>query len=52
MLDFKSFRTAGSVLTGIELVHMIRKGQLAVNCVDATSLADQFSTLAGMIRPK
>jgi len=26
MLNFKSFRTAGSVLAGIELIHMIRKG--------------------------
>ncbi|KHJ65682.1 integrase, partial [Pantoea rodasii] len=27
MLGFKSFRRAQSILTGIELVHMIRKGQ-------------------------
>jgi putative transposase len=26
MLNFKSFRSAGSVLAGIELIHMIRKG--------------------------
>ena len=30
MLNFKSFRTAGSVLAGIELMHMIRKGQYAI----------------------
>ena len=31
MLNFKSFRSAGSVLAGIELMHMIRKGQFAVD---------------------
>jgi putative transposase len=49
MLNCKSFRAAGSVLTGIELVHMIRKGHFAVKGMDATSLADQFSTLAGIV---
>lgn len=28
MLNFKSFRSANNVLAGIELMHMIRKGQL------------------------
>jgi putative transposase len=28
MLGFKSFRSAHVTLTGIELMHMIRKGQL------------------------
>jgi hypothetical protein len=28
MLGFKSFRSAQVTLTGIELMHMIRKGQL------------------------
>jgi putative transposase len=28
MLKFKSFRAARNVLAGIELMHMIRKGQL------------------------
>jgi putative transposase len=51
MLNFKSFRAAGSVLAGIELVHMIRKGQFAIDGTDAMSFADQFSTLAGMVRP-
>ena len=49
MLNFKSFRAAGSVLAGIELIHMIRKGQFAIDGVEAMSFADQFSTLAGMI---
>ena len=30
MLNFKSFRSAKSVLDGIELMHMIRKGQLMI----------------------
>lgn len=51
MLNFKSFRAAGSILAGIELVHMIRKGQFAIDGTHAMSFADQFSTLAGMIRP-
>jgi putative transposase len=52
MLNFKSFRTAGSVLAGIELIHMIRKGQFKIDDADTTSFADQFSALAGMIRPQ
>ena len=51
MLNFKSFRSASSVLAGIELIHMIRKGQFAIDGVDAMSFADQFSVLAGMVRP-
>jgi putative transposase len=50
MLNFKSFRSAGSVLAGIELIHMIRKGQFAIDGAEAMSFADQFSTLAGMVR--
>ena len=51
MLNFKSFRSAGSVLAGIELMHMIRKGQFAIDGVEAMSFADQFSALAGIVRP-
>ena len=51
MLNFKSFHAAASVLAGIELIHMIRKGQFAIGNADATSFADQFSELAGMVRP-
>ena len=51
MLNFKSFRAAGSVLAGIELLHMIRKGQFAIDGADAMSIADKFSALAGMVRP-
>ena len=51
MLNFKSFRSAGSVLAGIELIHMIRKGQFAIGGADALSLAGQFSALAGLVGP-
>jgi putative transposase len=51
MLNFKSFRAASSVLAGIELMHMIRKGQFAINGTEAMSSADQFSALVGMVRP-
>ena len=51
MLDFKSFRSAGFVLAGIELIHMIRKGQFAIDGSEAMSFADQFSALAGIVLP-
>ena len=42
MLKFKSFRAAHCVLAGFELMHMIRKGQFAMNGTDGMSFADQF----------
>ena len=51
MLNFKSFRSAGSVLAGIELMHMIRKGQVAIDEGAHMSFADQFYALAGQVRP-
>ncbi|MDM5182162.1 IS6 family transposase, partial [Massilia sp. DJPM01] len=48
MLNFKSFRAAGSVLAGIELMHMIRKNQFAIDAVDIGTFADQFYDLAGV----
>jgi len=51
MLNFKSFRSAGSVLAGIELMHMIRKGQFTVDDAATMSFADQFYALAGQVRP-
>jgi putative transposase len=51
MLNFKSFRSASCVLAGIELMHMIRKGQFAIDGADAMSLANQFYALAGTVRP-
>ena len=51
MLNFKSFQAARNVLAGIELMHMIRKGQLLVQGGNARSFADQFYALAGQMRP-
>ena len=45
MLNFKSFRSARNVLAGIELMHMIRKGQMAEE--NQMSFAEQFYALAG-----
>ena len=42
MLNFKSLRSAGSVLAGIELMHMIRKGQFAIDDAALMSFADKF----------
>jgi transposase-like protein len=51
MLNFKSFRPAGCVLAGIELMHMIRKNQFVIDGADTMSFADQFHALAGKVRP-
>jgi len=51
MLNFKSFRAAKNVLAGIELMHMIRKGQLMLQGCSERSSADHFYALAGQIRP-
>jgi putative transposase len=50
MLGFKSFRAAANVLAGVELMHMIRKGQFVIDDATSTSFADQFYALAGQIR--
>lgn len=48
MLGFKSFRTARVVLGGIELIHMIRKGQVAsdVGKVDRSPAATFYGLAA------
>src|SRR5450830_1063443 len=51
MLNFKPLRGAGCVLAGVELMHMIRKGQFTINGADAMSFVDQFYALAGQVRP-
>ncbi len=51
MLGFQSFRSAKNVLAGIELMHMIRKGQLNIQGSDEMSFAEQFYAQAGQIRP-
>jgi putative transposase len=44
MLGFQTFRTASIILGGIELIHMLRKGQLR-NHGRGASLARQFNSL-------
>jgi transposase-like protein len=51
MLNFKSFRSAGSVIAGIELMHMISKDQFALNGANAVPVAYQIYILAGQVRP-
>jgi len=51
MLGFKSFRAARNILVGIELMHMLRKGQLNLVGCENMSFADQFYALAGVVRP-
>lgn len=46
MLGFKSFRRAQTILAGIELVHMIRKGQYQHPAGEHLSPAEQFYLLA------
>lgn len=46
MLNFKSFRSARNTLAGIELMHMIRKGQMIVAEENPMSFAEQFYALA------
>jgi putative transposase len=46
MLGFKSFEAAQSTLTGIELMHMLRKGQLEGDEMEGLSAAEQFYALA------
>ena len=50
MLNFKSFRSARNILDGIELMHMIRKGQLMMKGCNEGAFANQFYALAGKIR--
>jgi transposase-like protein len=46
MLGFKSAGSARIVLGGIEMVHMMRKGQAKYACNSNLSLAEQFELLA------
>jgi transposase-like protein len=47
MLGFKSFDTAQSTLAGIELMYMLKKGQLAgAEAVEGLTPAEQFYALA------
>jgi putative transposase len=46
MLGFKSFDAAQSTLAGIELMHMLRKGQLKGGAEPGCSAVEQFYSLA------
>jgi transposase-like protein len=46
MLGFKSVGSARAILGGIELVHMMQKGQAKYACNRRLSLAEQFDLLA------
>ena len=46
MLGFKSFRCARILITGIEVMRMIRKGRLGAVKDPASSAANQFYSLA------
>jgi len=46
MLGFKSFQSAKNILSGIELMHMIRKGQMMMEEADKMSYAEQFYALS------
>ncbi len=45
MLGFKSMASARAILGGIEMVHMMRKGQAKYACNSQPSLAEQFERL-------
>ncbi|NYZ69150.1 DDE-type integrase/transposase/recombinase, partial [Endozoicomonas sp. SM1973] len=47
MLGFKSFNSARSTLIGIELVHMLRKGQSANPMAKHKAMFEQFCALVG-----
>ena len=51
MLGFKSFKTAKNILAGIELMHMIRKGQMLIAGGNKMTFAEQFYALAGQFHP-
>jgi putative transposase len=46
MLGFKDFNCARVVLSGIELMHMIKKGQMQCSGKTSLSAAQQFYSLA------
>ena len=46
MMGFKSMNSARAILGGIEMVHMMRKGQAKYACTQHLSLAEQFERLA------
>jgi putative transposase len=52
MLGFKYFRAASAVLAGIELMHMVRKGQLSAEHGKDLTCAAEFYALAALVRSR
>ncbi len=46
MLGFKSVNSARAILSGIEMIHMMRKGQAKYACNPQPSLVEQFDLVA------
>jgi putative transposase len=46
MLGFQSVASARVILGGIEMIHMMRKGQAKYACRSQPSLAEQFDLIA------
>jgi putative transposase len=46
MLRIQAFRCARIIIAGVEVMHMIRKGQLGAIKEQASSAANQFYSLA------
>lgn len=46
MLGFKSMMYTATILSGIEMIHMMRKQQAKYVCNSRLSLAGQFNILA------
>jgi hypothetical protein len=51
MLGFKSFRSARITLAGVELMHMLKKGQMINDDEHGLSVAKLFYSLAASFRP-
>lgn len=47
MMSLKSFRATSMALAGIEMMHMICKGQMTVTKGEELSFVHQFCALAG-----
>ena len=48
MLGFKSFKTAEKTIAGIEVMHMIRKGQVECNHSSVLSAVELINKLFGL----
>jgi putative transposase len=52
MLGFKYLRATSAVLAGIELMHMVRKGQLSAEHGKDLTFASQFYALSALVRSR